>query len=107
MNEALMPYTALHLPQGTREGSKHMEIFWPPVIIGPVAIIIGILIVRYRKSLASGTAEAQRAMFGRFGEFVASQSRPSGALIAGIGFIVIGVAALLMGLFIPPGEWGC
>ena len=71
------------------------------------AIIIGILIVRYRKSLASGTAEAQRAMFGRFGEFVASQSRPSGALIAGIGFIVIGVAALLMGLFIPPGEWGC
>ena len=105
MNEASIPHTASHLPQGRREGSRHMEIFWPPIIIGPVAIIIGILIVRYRKSLASGTAEAQRAMFGRFGEFVASQSRPSGALIAGIGFIVIGIAAILMGLFIPPGQW--
>ncbi|MEX5296640.1 hypothetical protein QYM41_15285 [Kocuria sp. CPCC 205268] len=82
-----------------------MEIFWPPVIIGPVAIIIGILIVRFRKSIVSGTAEAQRAMFGRLGEFVASQARPSGALIPGIAFIVIGVAAILMGLFIPPGEW--
>ncbi|GEO97038.1 hypothetical protein KTU01_31610 [Kocuria turfanensis] len=82
-----------------------MEMFWPPVIIGPVAIIIGVLIVTFRKSLASGTAEAQRAMFGRFGELVANQSRPSGALIAGIGFILIGIAAIRMGLLIPPGQW--
>lgn len=82
-----------------------MEIFWPPVIIGPVAIIIGILIVRFHKPLASGTAEAQRAAFGRFGEFMASKSRPSGVIVPGIGFIVIGVVAILMGLFIPPEEW--
>ena len=44
-------------------------------------------------------------MYGRLGVCVASQARPSGALIPGICLIAISVAAIVMGLFIPPGEW--
>jgi hypothetical protein len=44
-------------------------------------------------------------MYGRLGKCVASQTRPSGALIPGIGLITISVAAVMMGLFIPPEEW--
>lgn len=44
-------------------------------------------------------------MYGRLGVCVASQARPSGALIPGICLIAISVAAIVMGSFIPPEEW--
>jgi hypothetical protein len=82
-----------------------MEIMWPAVIAGIVMIIAGIIIILNKKRLASGIAEAQRVAFGSLGEKFADQARPSGALAAGIGFVCIGVIAIIMGLTISPTEW--
>ena len=88
-----------------RKVGRHMDIFWPPVLIGPVAIIIGVVAIKYRKGMASGIAEGQRTMFGKAGELIARQSKPSGVVVAGAGGILIGVVMILMGLFIPPEQW--
>lgn len=82
-----------------------MDIMWPAVIIGMVAIVIGIVAIKARKNLTSAIAEGQRASFGRFGETVARQARPSGVVVAGVFFIIIGIAGIVMGLLIPPVAW--
>ncbi|GAB2627785.1 hypothetical protein GCM10009696_36370 [Kocuria himachalensis] len=75
---------------------------WGSVFIGVLALIMGTIAIMNRDRLASGIAEGQRTMFGRAGEKIARQSKPSGALIAGIGGVLIGVTAIVLGVAMPP-----
>lgn len=75
---------------------------WGSVFIGVLALTMGITTIVARKRLASGIAEGQRTMFGRAGEKIARQSKPAGVLIAGIGAVLIGVTAIVLGVVMPP-----
>lgn len=77
----------------------------PVIFIGVFAIISGMAIVCNRKAIASSIAEGQKSMFGRLGKFLAGQSKPVGVAMAGVGFVVIGVAEVVMGILIPPDRF--
>ncbi|MFI7579821.1 hypothetical protein [Kocuria kalidii] len=83
-----------------------MDVVWPPVIAGPVLILIGLAIIKFRKELLSVIVEGQRMMHGqRVGQFFAKHAKPSAMLYPGVGAILLGVIMILAGLFIPPAMW--
>lgn len=75
---------------------------WGSIFVGVLALTMGIIAIVARKRLASGIAEGQRTMFGRAGEKIARQSKPAGLLVAGIGGVLIGVTAIILGIVLPP-----
>jgi hypothetical protein len=75
---------------------------WGSILVGVLALIMGIIVILARKNLASGIAEGQRTTFGRAGEKIARQSKPVGVLIAGIGGVLIGITAIVLGIVLPP-----
>jgi hypothetical protein len=76
-----------------------MNINWPPLIIGVVTVICGLLALRWRIWLARTTATLQRATFGRGGSFIADRSTPRGVIFPASGTVAVGVVLILLSLF--------
>lgn len=78
------------------------DIFWPALIMGPVMIVFGIVVIRFRKTLISVIIEAQSVLFGRrVGQIFADRTGSSALLSPGVGAVVLGVVIILMGVFLP------
>lgn len=70
--------------------------------MGVPTIGIGLLVIKFRRGLFAIIVEGQSVMFGRrVAQFQADHSNPSALFYPGIGAILIGVAMILMGLFVP------
>jgi hypothetical protein len=83
-----------------------MDVVWPPVIAGSALIVIGLVIIKFRRELLSVIVEGQQMMHGqRVGQFFARHTKPSAMLYPGVGAILMGVLLILAGLFIPPAMW--
>lgn len=76
-----------------------MVIQWAPLVLGIVAIVGGVLILRSRVWVAGTIANLQRATFGRAGARLASQSTPGGLIAPSLITIAIGVTLVLLALF--------
>lgn len=65
-----------------------------PLVGGAIAIVVGIVLIVFRKSIAAINARVQREAMGKVGEQVASSSTPLWVAVPGIVFIAIGVFAI-------------
>ncbi|SFR53845.1 hypothetical protein SAMN04488591_1838 [Microbacterium azadirachtae] len=70
------------------------------IAVGPVAIILGWLVFRYRVRVARIMADTQRAFGGRLGRLVAKKSSPFWPAVVGIGWMVMGVIMIFAGIFV-------
>jgi len=74
------------------------------LLFGAVAIAAGILIIRNRDQLAQLNARRQERHLGKVGRDAveAGMSSPGFVALTGVGFILIGVGQLAIGLFTSP-----
>lgn len=82
-----------------REDWSIVTVAWVPVVLGLVAIVGGILGLRYRARISRILADGQRAAFGKAAEPIASRARPAGLIAPSVAGLVLGSALVLMGLF--------
>jgi len=75
-----------------------MHIFLPPLLIGALAILLGILGLVFRNRIASANARGNRRFFGDAGERVAQSSTPGQTVLVGILMIGIGVMLIIFSL---------
>ena len=74
------------------------------VLFGAVVIAAGILIIRNRHTLGQSNGRRQQRYLGKMGRNTveAGMSSPGFVALTGLGFILIGVGQLAIGLFTSP-----
>ena len=73
-----------------------MHLNWPPFIMGVLALIAGVLIVRYRVRLAARIVKSNRAMFGALGRRFTVKQSPRAYGVAGICFMIFGAVLVVL-----------
>jgi len=68
------------------------------VCVGALAIAIGTFLVWKRAKLTRAIADGVRGMYGRLGEKSALKYKPSGLVLPGITFMVIGLIFTINGI---------
>jgi len=70
------------------------------LIAGPVLIVVGVLVILFRKPLARTISNTRRAIWrgSSFGEYEARTATPATEAFVGAGVIVLGIVVLLSGL---------
>lgn len=69
------------------------------LISGVVFVIVGVIIFRYRVSIAKANADAQRAVNHKLAAEMVRRGTPFWAGFVGVVFGLIGIVMFLMGLF--------
>lgn len=68
-------------------------------VIGVVSVLAGLLLFRYRAPIAKANAAAQRAAWGKLGDFIARRgAAPVWMGAVGVVFVVNGVSTILFGI---------
>ncbi len=68
------------------------------VVVGGVAVLMGVLMIINRSSLSRFMADAQRATFGKVGDKVAAQSSSGMTALVGTVSVLIGAAIIFLAL---------
>ena len=77
-----------------------MTITWPALAAGFVAILVGVLIMIFRKFLARSSAGIQENMYGELGRKAAEKSTPGRMRNVGIVFVIVGGLCVLASIFL-------
>jgi hypothetical protein len=71
----------------------------PNLIVGPAAILMGILVIGYRVKLWDFFVATERVMFGKkAGEGLGKLQTPFWVGFAGVGFVLLGCSAMSFGV---------
>jgi hypothetical protein len=71
----------------------------PNLIVGPVAILMGILVVKYRVKLRNFFVGTERAIYGKKAvDGLGKLQTPFWVGFAGVGFVLLGCSALSFGV---------
>lgn len=67
-------------------------------ILSIIPLALGVVFIVMRVRIAALQANAQRSFLGEDGKKLATRSTPNRILFVGVGFLVIGAAALVLAL---------
>ena len=62
-----------------------------PLFVGATLVVVGILLIVFRRAVARANRDGQRVVFGRLANNTAKKATPGNTLFVGVGAIVIGV----------------
>ncbi|GAB3584009.1 hypothetical protein GCM10027406_29660 [Leifsonia lichenia] len=76
-----------------------MVVVLPSLIVGPIAIVIGILVFVFRKPIRDSTVDSEGAALGkRAGERLGRLQTSAWVGVAGLGGVLVGVVMVVGGL---------
>lgn len=79
-----------------------MNPIWPLLAVGAVVLLIGVLLIGFRRKVQTFVARFQRETLGSVGDKIASTT-PAGSIGAvGVFAIIFGLILLLVGFFYHP-----
>jgi hypothetical protein len=78
-----------------------VEALWPVVFAGAFGALVGVMMIRFRRPLASFMMKSQKEMFGDRGEPIWRGSTPLTSAFVGACFIVFGVISAAAAVFAP------
>lgn len=79
----------------TARGSSFVETVFG-IIVGCVAMVVGLVVIIKRRAFSKFSADAQRATFGRVGDKVADRANPGWTGAVGGFFFAVGAVLVIL-----------